>query len=272
MTGFRLGAKAQAAGFRLIGHERVGSTNTEAMQTARDGEADRLWVAALEQTSGRGRRGRAWSSQYGNLAASLYLALPETVTEPGLLGFVAGVSLARAIETLLADAGNRTEIKLKWPNDVLANGGKLVGILLEAEKLPDGRLAVVVGMGVNVAAVPDGVPYTASSLTGLGLDVSAEEVFTALSDSFAETLTLWDNGAGSADVMARWKLQAAGIGGQIGVQMDQRTLEGRFETVDEQGRLIVRTPDGALERVTAGDVYFGSARSLKNENEVGNSG
>lgn len=262
MSGFRLGARASRAGFRLEGHERVGSTNSEAMQAARIGAPDRLWVCALEQTSGRGRRGRNWSSQFGNLAASLYVALPTHVAEPGLLGFVAGVSLARTIESLCAEHGRTADIRLKWPNDVMADGQKMVGILLEGERLPDGHLAVVVGMGVNVVAVPDGMPYAASSLAGIGVDLTAQDVFEILSDRFAEAFEMWNYGAGSADIMARWRLHAAGIGGEIGVRLDARDIEGRFETVDEQGRLIVRTKDGQLERITAGDVYFGSAKTI----------
>lgn len=272
MSDFRPGTGAVQAGFRVEGHERVGSTNSEAIQSARQGAPDRLWVTALEQTNGRGRRGRNWSSQYGNLAASLYVSLPAHVTEPGLLGFVAGVALARTIETLCAEMGNGAEVYLKWPNDVLVNGAKLVGILLEAERQPNGNLAVIVGMGVNVVAVPEGMPYAAASLTGLGLELTAQQVFSALSDRFAETFDTWDYGAGSADIMARWRLYAAGTGGRIGVQMDGREIEGRFETVDEHGRLIVRTDENRLERITAGDVYFGTAKSIRPDKELKKSG
>lgn len=268
MPAFRLGEAATRAGYRVLGHDRVGSTNTEAMHVARAGDPDKFWATALEQTEGRGRRGRQWASQYGNLAASVFVELPPSVAEPGLLGFVAGVSLAGAIETLLAAAGNPIEVNLKWPNDVLAGGKKLVGILLEAERLPNGNLAVVVGMGVNVVAAPEGLPFPATSLAALGLDVSAQDLFETLSARFATHFETWNFGLGSADVMARWRLYAAGLGGHIGVVLDGRKIEGRFETVDEQGRLIVRTPSGVLERITAGDVYFGGARSLKRDDEL----
>lgn len=238
------------------------------MEAARSGDSGKLWVAALEQTAGRGRRGRQWSSQFGNLAASVYVTLPSTVKEPGLLGFVAGVSLAATLESAISGGGQAAEIGLKWPNDVLANGEKLVGILLEAERTSAGDLAVVVGMGVNVTAAPEGLPYPATSLAALGAEITAQDVFEGLSARFAQNFALWDFGRGSADIMARWRLYAAGLGGPIGVLLDGREIEGRFETVDEQGRLIVRTESGALERITAGDVYFGGARSLKREDEL----
>lgn len=268
MRPFRLGEAAARAGYRVLGHERVGSTNSEALTAARAGEADKLWITALEQTAGRGRRGRQWSSNFGNLAASVYVELPPHVAEPGLLGFVAGVSLAGALEAISADAGIAADIHLKWPNDVLANGEKLVGILLEAERLPNGNLAVVVGMGVNIVAAPEGLPFPATSLRSLGMEATAQDIFERLSARFASVFEMWNYGGGSADVMARWRLYAAGLGGHIGVLLDGREIEGRFETVDEQGRLIVRTPNGALERITAGDVYFGGARSLKREDEL----
>jgi len=265
---FRLGNIARAAGFRVLGHERVGSTNAEAMEAARAGEADRLWVAALQQTAGRGRRGRPWSSDFGNLAASVYVELPYGVTEPALLGFVAGVSLAQALDELLAEARPAPGqplpvVRLKWPNDVTVDGRKLVGILLEAERLPGGELAVVIGMGVNVVAVPDGLPYEAASLHGFGLEIVAQDVFTRLSEKFARNYDVWNFGAGSARILEAWRAHAAGVGGPIAVQRDGQRLEGRFETVDNSGRLIVALPDGSREPVTAGDVYFGTAGTAR---------
>lgn len=268
MTEFRLGRTAQANGFRVHGFERVGSTNIEAMTAARAGQSDKLWAAALQQTEGRGRRGRSWSSDFGNLAASVYLALPSSVAEPALLGFVAGVSLAQTLDGLVADMRSRSgaalpDIRLKWPNDVIADGAKLVGILLEAERLGNGRLAVVVGMGVNVVAVPEGLPYEAASLDGLGLDVSAQDVFRRLSDAFARNYATWDFGRGSPNIMRSWRAHAAGMGAPISVMRDGVELAGRFETVDDSGRLIVETPEGRRETVTAGDIYFGTAGTAR---------
>ena len=155
MAAFSLGAKARAAGYRLAGYDSIGSTNTEALRAATAGDPGGIWFCALQQTEGRGRRGRPWASAPGNLAATLLL-VPEA--DPGLaatLGFVAGVALNQALAGMLP--GART-IALKWPNDVLADGAKLAGILLEAHKLDDGRHAVAIGFGVKIVAAPTALP------------------------------------------------------------------------------------------------------------------
>jgi BirA family biotin operon repressor/biotin-[acetyl-CoA-carboxylase] ligase len=274
VTGFRLGPKAQSAGFRLTGFESVGSTNAESAAAALAGDAGNHWFCALEQTAGKGRRGRRWESPYGNLAASLLL-LPEV--EPhhfAALGFVAGVALDQALETMLpsfnmhvgidgADGPDGRRIALKWPNDVLADGEKLAGILLELHKHADGRQAVVIGMGVNVVAAPEGLPYPATSVAKLGNPSTAADVFEALSDAFVDVLALWDGGKGIPDVLTLWKRSAAGLGAPVAVQDHDGVLRGVFETVDDSGRLVIRKDDGELVRITAGDVHFGATATAK---------
>ena len=144
MTSFRLGTKAKSAGYRLTGFDAIGSTNSEALAAAAAGDPGGIWFAALQQTEGRGRRGRQWMSPSGNLAASLLIVPDASPDIVATLGFVAGVALNRALSTILPDgmvrigidgadgADGRSRIALKWPNDVLADGAKLAGILLEA--------------------------------------------------------------------------------------------------------------------------------------------
>ena len=273
MASFALGPKAAARGYRLNGYDSIGSTSTEAVRAATSGDAGDVWFCALKQTEGRGRRGRAWETASGNLAASLLL-VPEC--DPAItatLGFVAGVAMNRALRQLLPNAvvrqgidgadGNGSRIALKWPNDVLADGAKLCGILLEAQKRPDGGLAIVIGMGVNVVAAPEGLPYPATSLQSLGYDISAETVFAALSDSWVDTIEVWDSGRGIPDVLALWRDAAAGIGAEVAVQRDGEVVRGVFETIDEAGRLIVRANDNRRIAITAGDVHFGGTATIR---------
>ena len=275
MANFALGAKARAAGYRLQGFESIGSTNTEALEAASAGDAGGIWFAALQQTAGRGRRGREWVNPHGNLAASL-LIVPDV--DPALaatLGFVAGVALNAALSTLLprgfvkigidgADAlGGTGRIALKWPNDVLADGAKLAGILLEATKLPDVRHAVVIGIGVNVVAAPDGLPYPATSLARLGAALDAEAVFEALSDAWVEVFAIWDDGRGVEAVLERWRHSAAGLGAPVAVNQNGDVLRGVFESIDAAGRLIVRADDNRRIAITAGDVHFGATASAR---------
>lgn len=274
MASFSLGARARGAGYRLSGFDSIGSTNTEAMIAARAGDAGGLWLAALQQTEGRGRRGRQWQSPPGNLAASLLLVVDADPATLATLGFVAGVALNQALSTILpdgvvkvgldgADRSGHARIELKWPNDVLADGAKLAGILLEAQKLPDGRHAVVIGFGVNVVAAPQGLPYPATSLSELGVDQNAEAVLEALADQWVDAFGLWHEGQGIGSVLARWRASAAGIGAPVAVNDNGSVVRGIFETVDDTGRLVIRTDDNSRIVITAGDVHFGATASAR---------
>ncbi len=275
MPGFWLGPRAATRGYRLHGYDSIGSTSTEAVRAAAAGDAGDVWFCALQQTEGRGRRGRAWHTTHGNLAASLLVVPDCDPSVSATLGFVAGVAMNRALTLLLpdavvkqgidgADGQNGSRIALKWPNDVLADGAKLSGILLEAQKRPDGGLAVVIGMGVNVVAAPEGLPYPATSLRALGYDISAETVFAALSDAWVDTVEVWNAGRGIADILSLWREAAAGIGAEVAVQREGEVVRGVFETIDEAGRLIVRANDNRRIAITAGDVHFGATASVRN--------
>ena len=155
-----------------------------------------------------------------------------------------------------------SRVALKWPNDVLADGAKLAGILLEAQKLPSGKMAIVVGFGVNVVSAPTGLPYPATSIADLGADVSAETVFAALSDCWVDCFETWDNGRGVAAILQRWRESAAGIGAEVAVRREGDIVRGIFETIDDTGRLIVRANDNQRIAITAGDVHFGATASV----------
>ena len=275
MAEFRLGQKARDAGYRLAGFDTIGSTNSEALAAAAAGDPGGIWFTSLQQTAGRGRRGREWHSPSGNLAASL-LVIPDASPEQiATLGFVAGVALNAGLSAILpggmvrigidgADGvDGRSRIALKWPNDVLADGAKLAGILLEATKTADGRQAVIVGIGVNVVAAPEGVPYPATSLNALGIERTAADVFEALSDAWVDAFGLWNDGNGVSAILDRWRHSAAGIGAPVAISQDGVVRRGIFETIDSSGRLIIRDDDGARYPITAGDVHFGATASAR---------
>jgi BirA family biotin operon repressor/biotin-[acetyl-CoA-carboxylase] ligase len=154
--------------------------------------------------------------------------------------------------------GSAARVALKWPNDVLVDGAKLAGILLEAQKGPDGRHAIVIGFGVNVVAAPQDLPYPAASLADLKVERDAADVLAALSDAWVESFSLWRDGQGIADVLARWRGAAAGIGAPVAVSRPEGVVRGIFETIDESGRLLIRADDHSLIAITAGDVHFGA--------------
>jgi BirA family biotin operon repressor/biotin-[acetyl-CoA-carboxylase] ligase len=271
VTGFQLGTKAAARGYRLVGFDIVDSTSTQAAMAASAGESGPVWFAARRQTAGRGRRGRRWETPYGNLAASLLVAPDCDPKLAATLGFVAGVALSDTLKREVpanrigpdAAALVHRRFELKWPNDVLADGRKLAGILLEAHPRQGRPLAVVIGFGVNVVGAPEGLPYPATSLAALGAEFGAEPLMAALSDAWVDVFEVWDNGQGVGDVLSRWRAAAAGIGAEIAVRRERDVLRGIFETIDDAGRLIVRGSDNSRIAITAGDVHFGVAASTE---------
>ena len=263
---FALGPRASSAGYRLAAFERTGSTNTEAIEHARRGERGPMWFVTSEQTAGRGRRQRAWIAPKGNLAASILEVMNVAPAVAATLGFAAGLAEEAALEKVSLEAAlrlgpDRPRYALKWPNDVLAGGKKLVGIGLEAEAVDD-RLAVVVGIGTNVVAAPEGTPTPAISLAALGVQISAEELFSALSDAWVEFRGIWDNGRGFADIRKLWLERAAGLGERVVINTGATTLDGIFDTIDDTGCLIIRTGEGRRVPVAAGEVFFGPVASV----------
>jgi BirA family biotin operon repressor/biotin-[acetyl-CoA-carboxylase] ligase len=275
---FKLGRAAEDNLYRLRSYETAGSTNAEALAAARSGDPGRCWFVTAEQTEGRGRRGRAWATPVGNLAASLLVVVPNNPAIAATLGFAAGLALDEALRTVAPDlvlrigldgveghgeAGRRDRLRLKWPNDVLLDGGKLAGILLEAEPLADGRLAVVIGIGVNVVAAPAGLPYPATSLAALGVGIDAPHLFRALSDSWASVARVWDDGQGFKAIRRLWLDRAAGLGEAVVVRVGEQRFSGVFETIDEEGRLVMRSPEGLIRTIAAGEVHFGSVATSR---------
>lgn len=269
---FTLGPRALAAGYRLAAYDTIGSTSTEALARANAGDPGKLWIVSIEQTAGHGRRGRNWQTPPGNLAASLLLAQLGQASASATLGFAAGLALESAIRSVapsvalkvaLDEASNGGDrLALKWPNDVLLNGAKIAGILLEAVTRPGDVSAVVIGIGVNVLHKPKGVPYPATSLAESGAEVSAEALFTALAEAWVEQERVWNEGRGFAAIRDRWLARAAGVGAPIAVRIGTDVLRGTFETIDTDGRLIVRAGDGSSRAISAGEVHFGAAATV----------
>jgi BirA family biotin operon repressor/biotin-[acetyl-CoA-carboxylase] ligase len=265
---FSLGSRATAAGHRLIAFDQAGSTNAEAMAHARQGGRGPTWFVTTEQTAGRGRRQRAWVAPRGNLASSVLEVMDISPAVAATMSFAFGLAHESALQRVSVEANLRLagsdhlNYLLKWPNDILVGGRKLCGLLVEAEAMPGGDLAVVAGIGTNIIAAPEGTPTPAVSLSALGVHIGAEELFTALSDAWVEFRGIWDNGRGFAEIRKLWLERAYGVGGPVAIQTGTAKLEGTFDTIDETGCLIVRATDGRRMPVTAGEVFFGNAASV----------
>ena len=245
------------AGVRYLRFATLGSTNAEALARARAGERGPLWIVAAAQTAGRGRRGAAWVSAPGNLYATLLLTEPSPQAAAPQLSFVAALALHDAVAASAPQLG--PALALKWPNDLLLGGAKLAGILIEGESDP--AFAVAIGIGVNCAHHPDGTAWPATDLAARGALVTPDALLAALAAAMARRLAQWDRGQGFASIRADWLKRAAGVGGDIRVRLPEREFSGRFEGLDETGRLLV-TEGGALTAIGAGEV-FGFAASPK---------
>ncbi len=254
-----LGKTAFSSGHELIVHDSIDSTNTEAIRLSctRD-NPDPLWVLALRQTSGKGRQGRLWSSPPGNFYASLLLKNPCKIQHASQLGFVAGVALNTALKKI---APSLRTIILKWPNDVLLNGAKLAGILLESSgsQILDKSFSVAIGVGINLAFHPDDTPYPATSLASHGAPTSVSECVRHISDAFAQKLKIYDNGKNFQDIRSEWLEASYKIGTPIKIRMksicDSENMIGNFGGINETGSLILN--QGKKEQlIHSGDVYF----------------
>ena len=248
----QLAPAALAAGYRLAAHASLPSTNAEALRLARQGERGPLWIVAERQTAGRGRRGNAWISPAGNLYATLLLTDPAPAERAPELSFVAALATHDAIAEQAP--GLAASLALKWPNDVLCNGAKLAGILIEGERVAD-ALAVAIGIGVNCRHHPGGTPYPATDLNAAGANVAAAGLLGSLSATMPRRLAQWRRGAGFADIRAEWVERAAGIGGDMLVRLPGSEIAGRGEGLDPHGRLQLRLADGSLQAIAAGEVF-----------------
>jgi BirA family biotin operon repressor/biotin-[acetyl-CoA-carboxylase] ligase len=209
-----------------------------------------LWITAECQSAGRGRRGNEWVSPPGNLYATLLLTEPSPPRAAPQLSFVAALALHDAISAAAPSLASR--LALKWPNDLLLAGGKLAGILIEGEPTP--VFAVAVGLGVNCVSHPDGTTHPATNLAAAGVSASAAQVFAALVVAMNARLVQWREGEGFHEVRADWLARAAGLGEPMRVRLPERELTGRFQGLDEDGRLLLAT-DGGIVTIAAGDVF-----------------
>ena len=238
--------------FGLTRFDSIASTNDAGSSFLREMGVSDHWFVADEQTGGRGRLGRQWSSPKGNLYASLALRAPCPVEYGFQLGFVAALSIYDAVATF---GTVKDHLSLKWPNDVLSNGAKLSGILVEGSILPDGTFGAVIGCGINVSSHPLDIPYPATDLAEQGLSITVEDLFAALAQSFRTNLDCFDKGNGFSYIRSRWIEHARGIGGPISVRQANDVIEGTFQGLDDQGKLLL-AQDGKVTAIIAGDVFY----------------
>lgn len=238
------------AGYRRKDYAELDSTNEEVRRLAEAGEKGPLWISATRQSAGRGRRGRAWNTGEGNLAATLLLRPEASQAITGQLSFAAALAAAEMVQHFAPDAA----VTVKWPNDVLAEGRKIAGILLEgALDAQGGWLAI--GIGVNLAHHPEGLAFPASSLPQLGIaPPSCDAALTVLAVRFAHWYDAWMR-YGFETLRKAWLGRASGLGAPITARLPNETRQGVFEGVDASGALLLNE-QGHVRAIAAGEVFF----------------
>ena len=237
--------------------EETDSTNAEARRLAEAGESGPLWIVARRQSAGRGRRGREWLDETGNLSATLLTTLRRPPAEAAQLTFVAALAVADLIDVFAPSS----LVTIKWPNDVMLAGDKVSGILIESGAHANGSLWLAVGIGVNLAPSGTDRPATALAdhLRGEITAVPTVEVAAAtLAGTFAVWMDRWET-LGFQPVLDAWTARAAGLDGPAVARLGHETVSGRAEGVDPDGALRLRLADGSLRLISAGDVFFGEA-------------
>jgi len=245
----------QGYGRRVLAE--VDSTNAEAARIAPE-LAGPEWILGLRQTSGRGRRGRPWADPTGNFAATLVMRPAETPDQVALRSFVASLALHEAF----VNATGRSEaFALKWPNDVLLNGGKVAGILLESAGFSGGSVShIAIGIGVNLIHAPDvanveqGATRPVSLLSETGAEVDPETFLDLLAAAYAHWETLFTT-YGFEPIRTAWLTRAARLGEVITARTTRDETTGTFETVDSQGNLVLNTAKGRVA-IPAADIFF----------------
>jgi BirA family biotin operon repressor/biotin-[acetyl-CoA-carboxylase] ligase len=241
------------AGVRHIAYETLGSTNAEALALARAGERAPFWVSAQSQSAGRGRRGRSWVSEPGNLYASLLLFDPAPAERVAQLSFVAALAVRDAIAQAAPALTSR--LSLKWPNDVLLGGEKVAGILIEGEVVRGQPVTAVVGIGINCVSHPSEAAFPATDLRAQGGDATPQSLMRHVAATTLTRLAQWDRGEGFARIRGDWLAVAPKVGEPIRVSDGNGERTGQFAGLDAGGRLLLDLADGKRQEIAAGDVF-----------------
>ncbi len=241
--------------FRHLQFDQLGSTNAEARRQAEAGEGGPLWITARTQTAGRGRRGRDWVSEPGNLFATLLINLPVPPATATQISFVTALAIYDSCVSMLSTG---KQLTLKWPNDVLLDNKKLAGILLETVPCNEpGKIALAIGCGVNLLHAPDQTAYGATWLSAhAGQTISPGQFLNKLAPTMKGWLNVWQNGQSFDQIAKAWQERASHIGKIISLASGNQTITGKFLALAHDGALILELADGRQKHYHAGDVSF----------------
>lgn len=241
----------------------LGSTNECARQWFEQGTDAPFWIIADEQTNGRGRQGRNWVSLKGNLFISTGQSIRANGTKLTGLSLVSALALYDAVINTISQTKNdptkigdlKEKLQVKWPNDLLVNGAKLGGILIENLSPPNAATSnIIAGFGLNITSNPVVDERDTTSLHGLGLNATRDQIANALILSWDHWLKRWDNGNNFDEIKTSWQKHASPLGTNISVKIGPNRLEGKFAGLDQYGALKLEQKDGTIKLITGGEL------------------
>lgn len=241
--------------YNLLMFNELDSTNLEAKKLASSAPIGNFVIWAKSQHAGRGRAGRQWESELGNLYMSILLQSEASIEDQAQVSFVSALSILDAIRSLGLDPS--IDIKLKWPNDVLVEGKKIAGILLESVKVGD-KNYLIVGMGVNLDNHPEIKEKPATSIKALGLAYdSVEQILNLIMSSFEKYYGIWHEGYGFAKIRELWLARAYKLKEAITVSDGKQRISGIFEDLNQSGSIVLRLASGEVCTMSACEIFFG---------------
>ena len=249
--------KTEASPVEIWRYDSLDSTNTQAKTLLKEGQTPPFWVIADQQTAGRGRQGRSWISEPGNLYTSCTRRFEK---DAGTLSTAALVTALAVKDAILETSGPIEGLILKWPNDVLIGPAKLAGILIEAQSVPtpspigEPSTDLIIGIGVNIAACPKIDGRQTTSLAARGVDTTPSQLHTALMTSMDHWLAIWQEGQNTKTIIEAWQQHAAPEGTQLTVKSGQTTYKGKFAGLNEAGNLKLTLENNERATITAGEV------------------
>ncbi len=227
---------------QILHYNTIDSTNTEARRLYEQGERGPIWIVADEQKAGRGRLGRQWQSEPGNLYCTLLFPCSAPPTKLAQISFVAALAVYDVASTFSKDLN----ISLKWPNDCLIEGAKFCGIL--SEVIAPQQIAL--GIGMNIAHAPKDTPYATTHLNGTTVNAAHE----VLSASLQSWLKIWNHAQDFETIKFAWESKALNLGKSVSVDTGRAMRQGIFKGLDDDGAMILIKPDNTEITIHAGDV------------------
>ncbi len=239
----------------LIILDECGSTSSEVKDYLTQGKPPPFWILTRKQNAGYGRQKRTWQMQVGDFAGSFAIIAQGQPRDFGYYSFIIALSCFNALQSSFSNSAYSPDIKLKWPNDILIDGKKICGMLLELINNPViSKPCLCIGIGINIVSKPEDTPYPVACLNDYNISIDIDDLATHIHERFIHWYTLFQQ-SGFAPIRKAWLAHASHLGQDISVQSGAEQIRGTFTDINDYGHLLLLTDKG-LKEISAGDVFF----------------